>query len=90
MIDVNKIAKLARIKVNAEEEQKYHEQLNAICKYFEEIESVDTTNVEPLVTPSEIELVFREDNAEKGLSTEEAMMNAPERMGQLYKVPPVV
>ena len=90
MINVQKVAKLARLELNQEEESKFEPQLNAIFKYFEELSKVNTEGVEPLVTPSEIELVFREDEKVLTQSPEEALQNAPEKMGHLFKVPPVV
>lgn len=90
MIDVKKVAHLARLEISSAEEETYQNQLNDIMKYFEEIAQVETTDVVPLVTPSEIALVFREDKAEVVHSVEDALKNAPERMGNLFKVPPVV
>jgi aspartyl-tRNA(Asn)/glutamyl-tRNA(Gln) amidotransferase subunit C len=90
MIDVHKVATLARLQLSKEEENSYQPQLNEIFKYFEEISQIDTKNVEPMITPSEIELVFREDKIEITQSPEESLSNAPERSGNLFKVPPVV
>jgi aspartyl-tRNA(Asn)/glutamyl-tRNA(Gln) amidotransferase subunit C len=90
VIDVKKVAKLARLEIAREEEAPYQNQMNAVFKYFEEIAAIDTKGVEPLVTPSEIEFVIREDVQEKSLTVEEALANAPERVGNLFKVPPVV
>ena len=90
MIDVNKIAHLARLKISESEVSTYQKQMNDILQYFEQISAVDTKGIEPMVTPSEIELVFRDDNKEECQSVEQALQNAPERMGNLFKVPPVV
>lgn len=90
MIDVKKVAHLARLSITAEEERKYQEQLSSIFKNFEEIASIDTKNVEPLVTPTDMALVFRADKQETLLTVEDAMANAPEKSGNLFKVPPVV
>lgn len=90
MIDVKKVADLARLHIQPEDEARYQEQLSAIFKYFEEVAQIDTAGVEPLATPSEIEQVWRADEARVEISTEEALANAPEKSGQLFKVPPVV
>lgn len=90
MIDVKKVAHLARLSISAEEERTYQAQLSSIFKHFEEIASVETKDVEPLITPTEMKLVFREDQREVVLTVEEAMKNAPEKSGNLFKVPPVV
>jgi aspartyl-tRNA(Asn)/glutamyl-tRNA(Gln) amidotransferase subunit C len=90
MIDVKKVAKLARLKISAEDEELYQSQLSAIFKYFEEVSNINTEGIEPLITPSEIEQVWREDKVERGLSSEQALQNAPEKLGHLFRVPPVV
>lgn len=93
MVDEKKIlhiARLARLKINPEDAAEYSSQLTKVLTHFEEISNIDTTDVEPLITPSEIELFFREDLIEKKFSTEELMENAPDKSGHLFKVPPVV
>jgi aspartyl-tRNA(Asn)/glutamyl-tRNA(Gln) amidotransferase subunit C len=90
MIDVKKVATLARLTLTAEEETKYQKQLSAVFKYFEEIALIKTDGVEPLVTPSEIEQHWRDDAVKDVLPSEAALQNAPEKSGHLFKVPPVV
>lgn len=90
MIDVKKVAQLARLKISEKEEPHYQQQMTAVLKYFSEVAEIDTQNVEPLVTPSDIELVFREDKAAVEITVEEVIKNAPDHVGNLFKVPPVV
>lgn len=90
MIDVKKIAQLARLKISEQEEPLYQRQMTAILKYFEEVASINTQGIEPLVTPADIELVFREDKQILEFTVEEVMKNAPDHVGNLFKVPPVV
>lgn len=93
MIDQNTIqhiAKLARLKVTAEEAAEYGDQLTKVLTHFQQISKINTDNVEPLVTPSEIEFYLREDVAVAELSTEAKLENAPDKAGNLFKVPPVV
>ncbi|OFZ13779.1 MAG: hypothetical protein A2Z20_05910 [Bdellovibrionales bacterium RBG_16_40_8] len=89
-MDIKKVAQLARLHISDTEEKTYKEQMEEILRYFSELSSVETNKVEPLVTPSEIEQIFREDKREVLQTIEEALQNAPERMGNLFKVPPVV
>ncbi len=93
MIDqktIENIAKLARLKVNAEEAAEYGDQLSKVLTHFQQISKIDTSNIEPLVTPSEIEFFLREDESFQEVSTEEMLKNAPDKAGNLFKVPPVV
>lgn len=87
---VRKIAKLAHLKLNDEETMELSSQLSKVIAHFDEISSVDTQNVEPLITATEIEIVLREDKVDKEFSSEEMVTNAPEKQGNLFKVPPVV
>ena len=89
-MDIKKVAELARLQITQEEEVLFNKQLNSIVDYFAELDSVDTKGVDPLVTPIELEAHWRKDEAEVSLNTEEALANAPEKMGNLFKVPPVV
>jgi aspartyl-tRNA(Asn)/glutamyl-tRNA(Gln) amidotransferase subunit C len=84
------IAKLARLKINETEAAEYGEQLTKVLNHFQQISKINTENVEPLVTPAEIELFMREDFARTEFNPEEMLANAPDKAGNLFKVPPVV
>lgn len=93
MIDantVNKVAGLGRLELTDEEKKLYATQLSNILGYFEKIAKIDTTNVQPLVTPTDVEAFWREDEAKTWSGAEAALSNAPEKSGHLFKVPPVV
>lgn len=93
MIDqktIEHIAKLARLKVSPEDAAEYGEQLTKVLSHFQQISKIDTKNIEPLVTPSDIEFYTRADEVRHENSTDEMLANAPEKGGNLFKVPPVV
>lgn len=93
MIDlktIHRIAQLARLHVNENEAQQYATQLTKVLTHFQEISTIDTSKIEPLVTPTDITLNLREDVARHEFTTEELLQNAPDKMGQLFKVPPVI
>jgi aspartyl-tRNA(Asn)/glutamyl-tRNA(Gln) amidotransferase subunit C len=93
MIDakvIQHIARLAKLEVPEKEMNKYCDQLIKVLGQFEEIRQIDTTGVEPLVTPVEIEMTLRPDIAIKQENLEELLENAPEKTGNLLTVPPVV
>lgn len=92
MIDqkiIQHIAKLARLKVTSEEAI-YGDQLTKVLSHFQKISEIDTTGIEPLVTPTEIEFYLRPDEVKKENTAEDMVANAPEKAGNLFKVPPVV
>lgn len=84
------IAKLARLKTTDAEAEEYCAQLSKVLTHFQQISKIDTTGVEPLVTPTEIEFFAREDEIVKIYKSDEMVANAPDRAGHLFKVPPVV
>lgn len=93
MIDektIEHIAKLARLKVTPEEAAEYGAQLSKVLAHFQHIEKIPTEGVEPLVTPSEIEYYARPDEVKIETTPEEMLANAPDKAGNLFKVPPVV
>ncbi len=87
---IEKVAALARVSLSPEEVQIFAVQLTSIIGAFNEISTIPTENILPLLTPSEIPGFLREDVVQEFLGTEEALAAAPERVGRLFKVPPVV
>lgn len=87
---VEKVAELARLKLTPQESSEILKQLSAVLSNFKELEAVSTQGVVPLVTPTDLQLVLREDEVEAQADRDKFIKNAPERSGQLFKVPPVV
>ncbi len=87
---IQKISKLARLSLTEQESTQISEQLTNILKHFEEISELDTKQVIPTVTPSDIAFHWRADEVAHEVSTEKLVANAPDKSGQLFKVPPVV
>ena len=89
-MEIEKIAHLAKIKLTDQEKVSIERQLSTILEHFKKVSLIDTNGVEPLVTPSEIEIAWRNDEAKKNFSADEMLKNAPEKSGNLFAVPPVV
>ena len=87
---VQQVAELARLEISHEEALEYATQLSQAIAHFDQISKIDTQGVEPLVTPTEIEIYWRKDEARKEYSAEEMLANAPQKTGNLFTVPPVV
>lgn len=88
--DVEHIARLARLEFSDEEKAALVHQLNEILKYVEQLNSVDTEHVEPLSHVGEMKNRLREDKVRPGLSTDEALQNAPAKTDKFFKVPKVI
>ncbi len=87
---VLKISNLARLQITEEQAVAYTKQLNDTLENFNKIAKIDTSNIEPLLTPSEITPHLREDKVVAGPGAEKILANAPDKSGNLFKVPPVV
>lgn len=87
---IKKIAHLSRLELNETETNQFAGELGKILTFFNQIETINTKGVEPLVTPVEIENFLREDEKKIEISTEDILSNAPSKAGNLFKVPPVV
>ena len=88
--EVARVAHLARLSLTPEETRSLATQLSSVLKNFDQVSKVNTEGVEPLVTPTDIEQFWRQDQMERWESVQAAMQNAPEVVGNLFKVPPVV
>ncbi len=87
---LKKMAHLSRLELSEAESNQLGKDLGKVLNFFNQIAEVNTTGVEPMVTPVEIENYLREDEKNNEITTEEIMANAPSRAGNLFKVPPVV
>ncbi len=86
-LTVRKIAKLARLKLSEQEELLYTEQLGKIIEYFDELASLDTSEIEPMSHALSISNALRADEVEVSLSHEILLRNAPDIEDEFFKVP---
>ena len=85
-----KIAKLSRIKIKDDEIQELSSQLSSILDWVEQLNEVDTKNIEPLSNVSKAELPLRKDIEESSDNSEKILSNAPEKLENFFAVPKVV
>lgn len=89
-IDVDYVAKLARLKLTEEEKKEFSKQFEDILKYINKLKELDVTDVEPTFHAIEIKNVFREDEVKPSDMAEDILSNAPEREGSFFKVKKVI
>ena len=87
---INKIARLSRIKLDDKESEDYIKDLNSILDWVEQLNEVDTENVEPLSNISSSILPKREDVSKDTNSSEEILENDPDKLEGFFAVPNVV
>lgn len=89
--DVEKIAKLAKLKFTGGEKEKLQCEMNKVLDYIDTLNEIpDLDKVEPLENINNTENVFRDDVSENTLTREEALKNAPEKTENFFKVPKVL
>lgn len=76
---IKHVAKLANLPLSDEEEKKYSEQLSKILDYIEQLNKVNTKDVEPTFNVSGQTNVESEDMLGECLSAEDALSNSPKK-----------
>ena len=87
---VEKIAHLARLDIDADDVPEYARNLSAILAFVEQLNRVDTTGVEPLAHPLEATQRLRSDVVTEPDEREKFLRNAPLTEAGLYLVPRVI
>ena len=88
--DVEHVAALARLSFSEDEKLRLTTELNSILEYMEQLNGLDTSNVQPLEHVVDVPRVLRPDTRVAGVTREEALQNAPARTEQFFKVPKVI
>ena len=88
--DIKTVASLSRLKIREEEKDDVLFQLNKILTYVENLQTLDTTNVEPTTYALPMQNVFREDKVKPSLDRELALSTAPLKEDGYFKVPRVL
>ncbi len=88
--EVRRIARLARLNLSDAEVRLFTGQLAQILDYVKQIESLNTAGVEPLAHALPVANVLREDEPHNGLTSNQALANAPSVERDCFRVPAVV
>ena len=87
---VKRVAFLSRLKVEDEKIEATKEEFNKILNWIEELNEVNTDNVEPLISVNDMTLRLREDQITDGNYQEAVLANAPDKEYDYFAVPKVV
>ena len=85
-----KIAKLSRIKIEDSEVEELSSQLSSILDWVEQLNEVNTENIEPLSNVSMAKLPLRKDIEKTDDISKEILLNAPDKLENYFAVPKVV
>lgn len=87
--EVEHTAKLARLTLSEEEKERYTEQLSRILDYFNQLNEVNTENVEPMIHVLPLRNVMREDYVNRSNNRDEILKNAPLEENGFFRVPKI-
>jgi aspartyl-tRNA(Asn)/glutamyl-tRNA(Gln) amidotransferase subunit C len=86
-IDIEHVARLARLELTDEEKERLRAQLGMILEHAARVGEVAAADVPPTASPIPRSNVYRDDVPEPSLPVDEALRNAPERRGDRFGVP---
>ena len=93
-MDVRKIATLAHLEITDEEVALYTPQMASIVEYVEQLNELDTENIEPMLGGMTAEGAAtdtrREDLPHESLGQKNALKEAPSGVGGHFQVPKVL
>jgi len=87
--DVERVARLARLKLTGAEQEAFTAQLNSILEYIQKIDQLDLEEVVPTAHVLPLSNVYREDETAPGLPQDAALQNAPEQEQGMFRVPKI-
>jgi len=87
---IDNLAHLARLRFNEEEKASIKTDLQKMIAFVEQLKEIDTTGIEPLLHMSDTANILRDDLIQGSVSAREALLNAPLKDAQFFKVPKVI
>jgi aspartyl-tRNA(Asn)/glutamyl-tRNA(Gln) amidotransferase subunit C len=88
-IDIRKIAKLARLKLTEIESDKLDGYLEQVVDYIDQLNQLDTSNVQPTSHVLPVHNVFRDDEGSKSKNID-YLTGAPSNNKGHYEVPKII
>ncbi|MCL1909547.1 MAG: Asp-tRNA(Asn)/Glu-tRNA(Gln) amidotransferase subunit GatC [Kiritimatiellaeota bacterium] len=90
MHDIKKICALAHFDIPQDRMDEFQSEFELITGYVRQLDELDLDGIEPTVYGRPLANVFRDDVPYAWLSPEEALSNAPDRIGDEFKAPKIV
>ena len=89
-IDIERVARLARLALTDEELAIYRVQLGVVLEHAAQVQALPTEGVEPTSHPLPLTNAFRPDEVRPSLDREEVLAAAPERDGDYFLIPRIL
>ena len=87
---IDHIAHLARLEFQGEDKVSIQKDMERMIEFVDKLSEIDTANVEPLIFMSEEINRVREDVPQVTVTHEEALMNAPKKDSDYFRIPKVL
>ncbi len=87
---IDQLAHLSRLEFSTEEKQKTLNDLNRILDYIDQLNELNTDNVEPLIYLAPNQNILRDDVVNETLKKEDALANAPKKDSDYFRVPKII
>ena len=84
--DVRAIAELARLELSDADVARYQRQLSDILDYFQKLQELDTSHIDPTSSVLPLKNVMRADEAGPPLPLDDVVANAPDSDGEQFRV----
>ena len=88
--EIEKVAVLARIQITPEQIPEVTSSINNVLGMIDKMQSIDTSNVEPLANPHDALQILRADEVTAVNERDKLMSNAPSTDDGLFLVPKVI
>lgn len=88
--EVRRVASLARLRLEDDEEQRLTADLDHILEAFTRLAALDTTGVEPMAHVEDVAIPMRDDVVTNPPAGDALLANAPARDGRLFRVPKII
>lgn len=87
---VSKVAKLARLSLSDDELAQATTELGAMLDHFADIDSLELDDIEPMMQPTPLANVMRDDIVGIMLDRDEVLAAAPVAEDGRFRVPPII
>jgi aspartyl-tRNA(Asn)/glutamyl-tRNA(Gln) amidotransferase subunit C len=87
---VEHVARLARLALAPDEIERMRAELDGILGYIDKLRALDVEGVEPTSHAVPLTDVVRDDEPRPSFPADAMLANAPERAGELFRVPRII
>ena len=87
---INKLSDLAKLDFTESEKIELQKDMSQIISFFDKMNEVNTNDIEPLIFMNEQENILRNDEPKHTISHQEALLNAPDKDSDYFRVPKII